>query len=133
MFYSATHNSPLNNAAVKALAEVAPKAIPTVQLANAYDGLHVIYHMVKATDGKRDGPKALAAAKGFSWESPRGPVKIDPASREFVQNVYMRVVEKDASGRFVNREFGPSRCSPTTGASRARPSNAEAAACLSRF
>ena len=115
MFYSATHNSPLNNAAVKALAEVAPKAIPTVQLANAYDGLHVIYHMVKATDGKRDGPKALAAAKGFSWESPRGPVKIDPASREFVQNVYMRVVEKDSSGRFVNREFRTFEMQPDYG------------------
>jgi len=94
---------------------VAPKAIPTVQLANAYDGLHVIYHMVKATDGKRDGPKALAAAKGFSWESPRGPVKIDPTSREFVQNVYMRVVEKEPSGRFVNREFRTFEMQPDYG------------------
>ncbi|WP_395345198.1 ABC transporter substrate-binding protein [Variovorax sp. UC122_21] len=115
MFYSATHNSPLNKAAVNALAEVTPKAIPTVQLANAFDGLHVIYHMVKATDGKRDGPKAMAAAKGFSWESPRGPVKIDPASREFVQNVYMRVVEKDAAGRFVNREFRTFEMQPDYG------------------
>ena len=115
MFYSATHNSPLNNAVIKALGEVAPKAIPTVQLANAYDGLHVIYHMVKATDGKRDGAKALASAKGHSWESPRGPVKIDPASREFVQNVYMRVVEKDPSGRYVNREFRTFEMQPDYG------------------
>ena len=115
MFYSATHNSALNNAVIKALGEVAPKAIPTVQLANAYDGLHVIYHMVKATDGKRDGAKALASAKGHAWESPRGPVKIDAASREFVQNVYMRVVEKDPSGRYVNREFRTFEMQPDYG------------------
>lgn len=115
MFYSASHSSPLNHAVIKALGEVAPKAIPTVQLANAFDGLHVVYHMVKATDGKRDGAKALAAAKGFSWESPRGPVKIDPVSREFVQNVYMRVVEKDAAGRFVNREFRTFEMQPDYG------------------
>ena len=115
MFYSSSHDSTLNNAVVKALNEVAPKAIPTVQLVNAFDGLHVIYHMVKATDGKRDGAKALASAKGFAWESPRGPVKIDPISREFLQNVYMRVVEKEPSGRYVNREFRTFEMQPDYG------------------
>lgn len=115
MFYSASHNSPLNNAVIKTLHEVAPNAIPTVQLVNAFDGMHVIYHMIEATDGKRDGVKAIASAKGFAWESPRGPVKIDPISREFLQNVYMRVVEKDPSGRYVNREFRTFEMQPDYG------------------
>lgn len=115
MFYSASHNSPLNAALMKTLREVAPKAVPTVQLVNAYDGLHLIYHMVKSTDGKRDGPKAIASVKGLSWESPRGPLKIDPNSRELLQNVYMRVVEKDPSGRFINREFRTFEMQPDYG------------------
>lgn len=115
MFYSASHKSAKNEALIKTLQEVAPKAVPTVQLVNAFDGLHVIYHMVEATNGKRDGPKAIASAKGFSWESPRGPMKIDPNSRELVQNVYMRVVEKDPSGRYVNREFRTFEMQPDYG------------------
>jgi branched-chain amino acid transport system substrate-binding protein len=115
MFYSASHNSPLNNAVIKTLREVAPTAVPTVQLVNAFDGLHVIYHMVAATNGSRDGAKAIASAKGFSWESPRGPLKIDPKSRELLQNVYMRVVEKDPSGRYINREFRTFEMQPDYG------------------
>jgi branched-chain amino acid transport system substrate-binding protein len=115
MFYSASHNSPLNNAVIKTLHEVAPKAVPTVQLVNAFDGLHVIYHMVEATNGKPDGAKAIASAKGFAWESPRGPLKIDPNSRELLQNVYIRVVEKDPSGRYVNREIRTFEMQPDYG------------------
>jgi len=115
MFYSASHSSPLNSAVIKTLHEVAPKAVPTVQLVNAFDGLHVIYHMVEATNGKRDGAKALASARGFSWESPRGPLKIDPSTRELLQNVYIRVVEKDPSGRYVNREFRTFEMQPDYG------------------
>jgi len=115
MYYSAAHNSALNNAVIKTLREVAPKAVPTVQLANAFDGLHVIYHMVEATNGQRNGAKALASAKGFSWESPRGPLKIDPNSRELLQNVYIRVVEKDQAGRYVNREVQTFEMQPDYG------------------
>ncbi|NEX64700.1 ABC transporter substrate-binding protein [Noviherbaspirillum galbum] len=115
MYYSASHNSAVNNAAVKALREVAPKAVPTVQLVNAFDGLHVIYHMVEATNGQRNGAKAIASAKGFSWESPRGPLKIDPNTRDLLQNVYMRVVEKDPAGRYINREIRTFEMQPDYG------------------
>jgi branched-chain amino acid transport system substrate-binding protein len=120
MYYSASHDSPLNNAVIKTLREVAPKTVPTVQLVNAFDGMHVIYHMVEATNGQRNGPKAIASAKGFSWESPRGPLKIDANSRELVQNVYIRVVEKEPSGRYVNREIRTFEMQPDYG----RPQNA---------
>lgn len=121
LFYSASHSSPLNNALLKTVREVAPKAVPTVQLVNAFDGMNVIYHMVKATNGRRDGPKALASAKGYAWESPRGPLKIDPQSRELLQNVYIRVVEKDPSGRFVNREIRTFEMQPDYGRVQSAP------------
>ncbi|WP_203561382.1 ABC transporter substrate-binding protein [Ideonella livida] len=76
----------------------------------AWDGLHLIGQMIAATGGQRDGAKALAAAKGLQWESPRGPVKVDPATRHLVQNVYLRQVERAPGGALVNKElqsFGP--------------------------
>jgi branched-chain amino acid transport system substrate-binding protein len=75
----------------------------------AWDGMHVIHHMIKATGGRKDGAKAIAAARGLQWESPRGPVRIDPKTRHIVQNVYLRKVEK-VGGVLVNKElqnFGP--------------------------
>jgi len=68
------------------------------------DGFLVLYTMIKATAGKPDPDGALSAAKGLSWTSPRGPVRIDPQTRDIIQNVYLRVVERDAGGRLVNRE-----------------------------
>ena len=57
-----------------------------------------------ATSDKRDGDKAMAAAKTLKWESPRGPVAIDPNTRHITQNVYLRVVEKGAGGLLINKE-----------------------------
>ena len=65
--------------------------------------------MIEATGGKRDGLKAIVSARALQWESPRGPVRIDPKTRHIVQNVYLRKVEK-VDGLLVNRElvnFGP--------------------------
>jgi branched-chain amino acid transport system substrate-binding protein len=70
----------------------------------------VIHKMIEATGGQRDGDKAMAAIKGHKWESPRGPVSIDPTTRHITQNVYLRNVEKGAGGILVNKEvqnFGP--------------------------
>ena len=64
-----------------------------------------IYRMVAATKGQRDPDAAMAAIKGFAWESPRGPVRIDPESRHIIQNVYIRKVEKDANGKLIHKEF----------------------------
>ena len=59
-----------------------------------YDGAHLIYAVLAKTGGKADGDALIAAAKGMSWESPRGPIMIDPETRDIVQTVYIRRVEK---------------------------------------
>jgi branched-chain amino acid transport system substrate-binding protein len=62
-----------------------------------YDGMHLIYEAMKKTGGKTDGEALIAAAKGLSWESPRGPVSIDPETRDIIQTIYIRKVEKVGS------------------------------------
>lgn len=101
-YYSAVHDSPQNKAFVETLAKV--KATPNPATVAAFDGTHVLYKMIEATGGTANGAKAIDAVKGLAWESPRGPMKIDAQTRDVVQNVYMRVVEKQPDGRFVNRE-----------------------------
>jgi branched-chain amino acid transport system substrate-binding protein len=101
-YYSAVHESPQNKAFVETLAKV--KATPNPATVAAFDGTHVLYKMIEATGGTANGAKAVEAVKGLAWESPRGPMKIDAQTHDVVQNVYMRVVEKQPDGRFVNRE-----------------------------
>lgn len=107
--YSAAHDSPANKAFIDALKKRDPNAVANYASVGAWDGMHVIHRMIEATGGKKDGPKALAAARALQWESPRGPVRIDPKTRHIVQNVYLRQVEKTGAG-LVNKElqsFGP--------------------------
>lgn len=108
--YSAAHDSDANRAFEAAMKKQAPDALRNYASVGAYDGMRVIQKMVEATDGKKDGAKAMAAIKGFSWESPRGPVTIDPKTRHITQNVYLRKVEKGSDGVLINKEienFGP--------------------------
>lgn len=107
--YSAAHDSAANKAFVAALKKKDPNAIANYAAVGAWDGMHVIHKMIEATGGQKDGLKAIAAARTLQWESPRGPVRIDPKTRHIVQNVYLRKVEK-AGGVLVNKEvqsFGP--------------------------
>ena len=69
-----------------------------------YDGMHLIYEALKKTGGKTDGDALIAAMKGMKWESPRGPISIDPETRDIVQNIYMRKVDK-VDGELYNVEF----------------------------
>jgi len=69
-----------------------------------YDGMHVIYEALKKAGGKTDGDSLIAAAKGMKWDSPRGPVQIDPETRDIIQTVYIRRVEK-VGGKIVNVEI----------------------------
>lgn len=102
--YSAAHDSAANKAFVAALARQNKDAVANYASVGAWDGMYVIHKMIEATGGKRDGDKAMAAAKSLKWESPRGPVSIDPATRHITQNVYLRTVEKGAGGMLVNKE-----------------------------
>ena len=107
--YSAAHDSPANRKFIEALKKRDPNAIANYASVGAWDGMYVIHKMIEATGGQKDGQKAIAAARALQWESPRGPVRIDPKTRHIVQNVYLRKVEK-AGGLMVNREvqnFGP--------------------------
>ena len=102
--YSGVHDSAANKMFVAALAKQNKDAVANYASVGAWDGMYVIHKMIEATGGKRDGDKAMAAAKTLKWESPRGPVGIDPATRHITQNVYLRTVEKGAGGMLVNRE-----------------------------
>jgi len=70
------------------------KRNPDFFSAGGYDGMHVIYEALRKTGGKTDAAALIAAAKGMKWESPRGPVSIDPETRDIVQTIYIRRVEK---------------------------------------
>jgi branched-chain amino acid transport system substrate-binding protein len=103
--YAVSHKSALNQqfvtAAQKALGNPDDLTFPAV---GAFDGAHLLYKMIEATAGKSDPDKAIAAVKGLAWESPRGPVKIDPETRHIRQNIYLRVVERDG-GKLINKEI----------------------------
>ena len=74
------------------------KRNPDFGAVGAYDGMHVIYEALKKTGGKTDGDSLVAAAKGLSFESPRGPIQIDPETRDIVQNISIRQVRKVGDG-----------------------------------
>jgi branched-chain amino acid transport system substrate-binding protein len=102
-FYSALHPSSTNKDYVAAFKKAYPNLRPNFMSVSAYDGMHLIYEALKKTNGKTDGDGLVAAMKGMAWESPRGPISIDPETRDIVQNIYIRKVEKQA-GELYNVE-----------------------------
>ena len=102
-FYSADHPSAKNRAYVEAFKK-ANNFRPNFMSVGGYDGMHLIYEALKKTGGKADGDSLIAAVKGMKWESPRGPISIDPDTRDIIQNIYMRKVEKKG-GELYNVEF----------------------------
>lgn len=112
LHYSSAHDSAANR---KFMAAVRQRGGPNATLnyitAASYDGMYVIHKMIEATGGQKDGLKAVAAARSLQWESPRGPVRIDPKTRHITQNVYLRKVERPGPGKeLINKElvnFGP--------------------------
>jgi branched-chain amino acid transport system substrate-binding protein len=77
---------------------------PDIYSIGGWDGMHLVYEALKKAGGKSDGDSLIAAAKGMKWESPRGPISIDPETRDIIQTVYIRRVEKVA-GRLLNVEI----------------------------
>jgi branched-chain amino acid transport system substrate-binding protein len=90
--YSAAHNSPENKAYVADFMK-ANHFRPNFMSVGGYDGMHVIYEAVKKAGADADGDKLVEAMKGMKWTSPRGPMMIDPATRDPIQTVYIRKVE----------------------------------------
>jgi len=101
--YSAAHPSAMNKDFVAAYKKVFSTR-PGFMAVSGYDGIHLIYEALKKTGGKTDGDALIAAMKGMKWESPRGPISIDPETRDIVQNIYIRKVEK-VDGELYNVEF----------------------------
>jgi branched-chain amino acid transport system substrate-binding protein len=101
--YGWEHKSKMNSDFVKAY-NADYKRNPDVFSIGGWDGMHLIYEALKKTGGKADGDSLIAAAKGMKWESPRGPISIDPETRDIVQTVYIRKVEK-VGGAIQNVEF----------------------------
>jgi branched-chain amino acid transport system substrate-binding protein len=102
--YSEAHKSAENAAYTAAYAKAYPKDRPNFLSVGGYDGMHLIAEVLKKTNGVTDGDKFIEAAKGMKWVSPRGPITIDPATRDIVQTIYIRKVEKVA-GKLQNVEF----------------------------
>ena len=101
--YSASHKSATNKKFVEAFGKANNGARPNFMAVGAYDGMRVIYEAAKATKGQ-GGEPLLNAMKGQIFESPRGPIYIDAQTRDVVQNIYIRRVEK-VDGQLWNQEF----------------------------
>jgi branched-chain amino acid transport system substrate-binding protein len=101
--YDYNHDSALNREFVKAYHDAYGRN-PNIYSIGGWDGMHLIYEALKKTSGKTDGDSLIAAAKGMRWESPRGPVSIDPDTRDIIQTVYIRRVE-NVGGQLKNVEF----------------------------
>jgi branched-chain amino acid transport system substrate-binding protein len=101
--YSAAHPSAMNKDFVASYKK-AFGSRPGFMAVSGYDGIHLIYEALKKTGGKTDGDALIEAMKGMKWESPRGPISIDPETRDIVQNIYIRKVER-VDGELYNVEF----------------------------
>ncbi len=101
--YSAAHDSALNKSYVAAMQKTAGVRPDFVSL-GAYDGMHLIYEALKKTGGNSDGDALMAAMKGMAFESPRGPISIDPDTLDIVSNIYIRRVVKK-NGQLWSEEF----------------------------
>jgi branched-chain amino acid transport system substrate-binding protein len=102
--YSAAHPSPMNTAFVEGFKHLSNGVRPDHIGVSAYDGMQLIYKALMKRDGNTDGAALVAAMKGMAWESPRGPIAIDPATRDIIQDVYIRRVER-VGGELYNVEF----------------------------
>ena len=101
--YSAAHPSEMNKKFVADFQKANNKR-PNFMGVSGYDGMAVLYKALEKTKGDANGDALVAAMKGLAWESPRGPISIDPATRDIVQNIYVRKVEKK-DGELYNVEF----------------------------
>jgi branched-chain amino acid transport system substrate-binding protein len=91
--YSAAHPSQMNKDYAAAYKKATGHRANFISV-GGYDGMNLIYQALKATNGNTDAETVIGAMKGMKWESPRGPISIDPRTRDIVQNIYIRKVQK---------------------------------------
>ena len=102
--YDYNRDSALNKAFVKGFHEISNGRNPDIFAIGGYDGMHLIYEALKKTGGKTDGDSLIEAAKGMKWESPRGPMSIDPETRDVIEDMHILRVEM-VDGKPKNVEF----------------------------
>jgi branched-chain amino acid transport system substrate-binding protein len=105
------YNADLDNAENKKLVAAWKKdygadSTPDFVAVGAYDGMAVLAHMIVATKGKMDSDAALASLKGWKYNSPRGPISIDPETRDIVMNEYLVEVVKGKDGKLHQKVLG---------------------------
>ncbi|MEX6505250.1 ABC transporter substrate-binding protein [Jiella sp. M17.18] len=99
--YTAALQTDANQTFVKAFEKANNGMRPNFMAVGAYDGMAMVYHALEKTNGDASGPKLMEAIKGLKWESPRGPVMIDPKTRDIVQNIYIDKTQK-VDGQLYN-------------------------------
>jgi branched-chain amino acid transport system substrate-binding protein len=103
--YSSTHDSNLNRRFIHDFqATIGDNELPNFNAVQTYDVMQAVYKVIAAQNGHIDPDRTMELVKGMKFESPRGPIMIDPATRDIVQNVYFRRTEK-RDGRYQNVEF----------------------------
>ena len=103
--YSAAHESAQNRAFLKSYADsTGPGTRPNFMAVGGWDGMAAIYEVIRKLNGQIDGDKAMEVLKGLRLDSPRGPLVIDPETRDPIQTVYIRRVQK-INGKPYNVEF----------------------------
>jgi branched-chain amino acid transport system substrate-binding protein len=102
--YSAAHPTALNKAFVEGFKRISGGVRPDHVGLAVYDGMHLIYEALKKTGGDTNGDALIAAMKGMSWEAPQGLITIDPETRDIIQDVYIRRIERH-DGELYNVEF----------------------------
>ena len=103
--YSAAHPSDMNQAFVKAFKAANGGMRPNFVAVHTYDGVHLVYAALAATNGDATGDALLAKMTGLAWESPRGPISIDPETRDIIQDIYVRQVKRGSDGELYNVEL----------------------------
>lgn len=100
--YTETNQNPANLAMRKALEDMFGKdTVPDAASVAAWDGMQLMYDGIKQFGPKITGDQFMGWVKGRKWDSPRGPVMIDPKERDIIQNMYLREVQK-RDGKLVN-------------------------------
>jgi branched-chain amino acid transport system substrate-binding protein len=102
--YAEAHNSPENKAFTEAWYKAYGPGRPDFMAVGGYDGMRLVDETLKKTGGNADGDVFVEAAKGLKWTSPRGPVRIDPVTRDIVQTIYIRKLAR-VDGKLQNVEF----------------------------
>lgn len=104
--YSTALDNEVNKSFLKAYAAANPnRPAPTFVTVAAYDTMGMIYETIRKLNGKVTGDAAVKTLTGMKWNSPRGPISIDPKTRDIVQNMYIREVKK-VNGKLVNEPIG---------------------------